>query len=173
MSRYKVLDWKLFRAVAALAFVVAVAPFCSSQQLTGSLSGTAEDVSGAVIPKATVVLKNEASGDVRTTTSDSAGYFSLNAVPPATYTITVSAAGFTTWQEHSIVMNQGDNRAVANIKLKVGGKTTEIEVVSDADAVVPVDTAEISTTLNTEMIQDITLAGRDAGELLKIMPGMA
>ncbi|HEY0795236.1 MAG TPA: TonB-dependent receptor [Acidisarcina sp.] len=137
------------------------------------MSGTAEDVSGAVIPKATIVLKNEASGDVRTTTSDSSGYFSLNAVPPASYTITVSAAGFTTWQERNIVMGQGDQRSVANIKLKVGGKTTEIEVVSDADAVVPVDTSEISTTLNTEMIQDITIAGRDAGELLKIMPGMA
>jgi len=46
-------------------------------------------------------------------------------------------------------------------------------VVSGADAVVPVDTAEISTTLNTEMVNDIVIGGRDAGELMKIMPGFA
>lgn len=164
---------KSFGVVAALALFVALAPFCFSQQLTGTLSGTAEDVSGAVIPNAKIVLKNQDSGDTRNTTSDSSGYFAISAVPPASYTITVSAPGFTTWQEHDLVMNQGDNRQVANIRLKVGGAKSEIEVISGVDAVVPVDTAEISTTLNTEMIQDITIASRDAGELLKVMPGMA
>ena len=38
----------------------------SAQQLTGTISGTAYDQTGAVVPKANVVLKNEASGDVRT-----------------------------------------------------------------------------------------------------------
>ncbi len=46
-------------------------------------------------------------------------------------------------------------------------------MVAGADAIVPTDTAEISTSLNTQMINDFPLQGRDAGELLKIMPGMA
>ena len=143
-----------------------------AQQLTGSLSGTSVDQSGAVIPKAKVVLKNEASGDVRTTVSDSSGYWSITAVQPATYTVTVSAAGFSTWQAHGIVMSLGDSRSLSNIKLKIGGNSTEIEVVSGADVSVPLDTGEVSTTLNEQMINDIVLQGRDAGELLKIMPGM-
>jgi hypothetical protein len=47
-----------------------------------------------------------------------------------------------------------------------------VNVVAGSDAVVPTDTAEISTSLNEQMINDFPLAGRDAGELLKIMPGM-
>lgn len=143
----------------------------NAQQLTGTLSGTVFDQSGAVVVGAKVVLKNQASGDIRTAVSDKEGFFSITAVQPADYSITVSAAGFSTWQENNIAVGQGDTRNVANIKLKVGGKTSEVEVIEGADAVVPVDTAEISTTLNTEMINDLPLGGRDAGELMKIMPG--
>jgi len=155
---------------AALAVLAATA---NAQQLTGTLSGTAYDQSGAVIPDAQVVLKNQASGDTRTATTDSAGHFVITAVQPASYSLAISAAGFSSWQENDVVMNQGDNRDVPNIKLQVGGNSQNIEVVSGADAVVPTDTAEISTTMNTQMINDFPLAGRDAGELLKILPGMA
>ena len=145
----------------------------NAQQLTGTISGTAYDQSGAVVPKATVVLKNESSGDVRTTTTGSDGHFVITAVQPGTYSIEVSATGFSSWQENNIVMNTGDSREVPNIKLNVGGNSTQVNVVAGADAVVPTDTAEISQSINTEMINDFPLQGRDAGELIKIMPGMA
>jgi hypothetical protein len=144
----------------------------SGQQLTGTLSGTAYDQAGAVVPNASVVLKNESSGDVREATTDGAGHFVITAVQPASYTITITAKGFSGFEEHGIVMNVGDQREVPNIKLKVGGNSTQVNVVAGADAVVPTDTAEISTSLNEQMINDFPLAGRDAGELLKIMPGM-
>jgi hypothetical protein len=156
-----------------VAVLVLYTTISGAQQLTGTLDGTVYDQSGAVIPKAKVIVKNEASGDTRSTTADGSGFFSITALQPATYTITVSADGFTSWQEPGITISQGDSRTVPNIKLKVGGNTTEVQVVSGADAIVPVDTAEVSTTLNSQMVQDISLGGRDAGELLKIMPGMA
>ena len=156
--------------MAVLAIFVRPA---NAQQLTGTLSGTVYDQSGAVVVGAKIVLKNTASGDLRQATSDRDGFFSITAVQPANYSVIVSAEGFTTWQENDIAMGQGDTRNVANIKLKVGGKSAEVEVIEGADAVVPVDTAEISTTLNTEMINDLPLGGRDAGELMKIMPGFA
>ena len=143
------------------------------QQLTGTLNGTAYDQSGAVVPGAQVTLKNQASGDVRTSVTDSAGHFVITAVQPGTYSMEVSATGFSSWQENDIVMNQGDNRDVPNIKLQVGQSSTNIQVVAGANAVVPTDTAEISTSINQQMIQDFPLQGRDAGELMKIMPGMA
>jgi len=145
----------------------------NAQQITGTISGTVYDQSGAVIPGAHVVLKNEASGDVRTATAESDGHFVITAVQPASYSITVTSKGFTGFQENGIVMNQGDHKEVANIKLPVGGEERAIEVVAGADAVVPTDSAEISTSLNSQMIQDFPLGGRDAGELLKIVPGMA
>ncbi len=144
-----------------------------SQQLTGSLSGTTFDQSGAVIPNAQVIAKNAASGDTRNTVSNNAGYFTFPALPPGTYDVTVSAPGFRSWQQNGITLNQGDNRTLPNIALQVGQANQQVEVVAGAEAVAPVDTGEVATTLNSEMVNDLAIQGRDAGEFFKIMPGMA
>lgn len=143
-----------------------------AQQLTGTISGTVFDQSGAVVPGANVVLKNEASGDMRTATADGSGRFVITAVQPATYSISVSAANFTTWQENDITMSTGDTRDIPNIRLAVGGAATKVVVVGGGAAIVPTDTEEVSTSINEQMIDSFPLQGRDAGELLKIMPGM-
>ena len=159
--------------VLLLALLALVVPSGIAQQLTGTLSGTVYDQSGAVIPGATVVLKNQASGDVRTATAEGSGHFVITAVQPANYSIVVSAPNFTSWQENDIVMNVGDTRDIPNIKLAVGNVSTKVEVVGAGAALVPTDTAEISTAMNEQMINNFPLQGRDAGELLKVMPGMA
>jgi hypothetical protein len=157
-----------------LALTTAFVPHAgSAQQLTGTISGTAYDSAGAVIPNAKVILKNEASGDVRTTVTEADGHFVITAVQPATYQLDVTAPGFQGWEEKDIVMGLADNRAVPNIKLAVGSSSQQVDVVAGVDAVVPTDTAEISSSLNQKMIDDFPLAGRDAGELLKILPGFA
>jgi Carboxypeptidase regulatory-like domain/TonB-dependent Receptor Plug Domain len=145
----------------------------SGQQLTGSLNGTSYDQTGAIVPNAKVVVKNEGSGDVRQTTSNNSGYFTVTALPPGTYEVTISATGFASWQQKGVVLNQGDNRTLPNIALAIGQTTQEVQVVAGAEAIAPVDTGEVSTTLNERMVNDLSLQGRDAGELLKIMPGMA
>ena len=65
-----------------------------AQQLTGTISGTAYDQSGAAVPKASVQLKNEASGDLRTSVTDKTGHFAITGVQPANYTLSVTATGF-------------------------------------------------------------------------------
>ena len=147
ISNLSVAGLKKVGVVTGLVLVLLVAPFCFGQQLTGTLSGTVYDQSGAVIPNAQLQMKNEASGDVRTTVANGSGFFTITAVQPGSYTVTVSAKGFKSWQEHSIVFSQGDNRTLPNINLAVGGTGPEtVQVVAGADAVVPVDTAEVSTT---------------------------
>ena len=143
------------------------------QQLTGTLTGTVHDQSGAVVPGANVVLTNSASGDVRKVPSDAGGRFVITAVQPATYSLNVTAKGFGPWEENDIVMNQGDNRDVPNINLAVGNVSSQVQVVGGGAAIVPTDTGEISTSLNEKMIDNFPLEGRNAGELLKIMPGVA
>jgi hypothetical protein len=160
-------------ALEVLACLLLLASFCVGQQLTGTLTGTTFDSTGAAVPNAKVTLKNEASGDVRSTVSNDSGYFSITAVQPGSYTVTVGAPGFKAWQEGHIVLSEGDNRTLPNIKLQVGQVNETVEISAGADAVVPVDTAEVSTTLNTGLVEDIPIVGRDAGELLKLMPGMA
>jgi hypothetical protein len=161
----------IYAATWLLAFTL-LASLCFGQQLTGTLSGTVYDSAGAAIPNAKVTVKNEASGDERTTTSNSVGVFSVTAVQPGSYTVTVEAAGFKAWQQAAITMSQGESHSISNIKLQVGQVSETVEIKAGADAVIP-DNAEVSTTLNAGLITDIPIVGRDAGELLKLMPGMA
>jgi hypothetical protein len=163
---------KITSAAALLLVVILLASNCFAQQLTGTLSATVADSAGAVVPNAKVTMKNDASGDVRTTVSNGSGYFSITAVQPGTYSVTIEAPGFKTWDQAGIVFSQGDSKTLPNIKLEVGKVTETVEIKAGADVVIP-DNSEVSATLNTELIEDIPIVGRDAGELLKVMPGMA
>jgi hypothetical protein len=145
----------------------------NAQQLTATLSGIAADQTDARVPGATVVVKNDATGDTRTTKADTSGYFSVTALIPGSYTVTVSAKGFTSWEMNGITLNQGDSRTIPGIHMKVGSETAEVTVISGQDAEVPVDSAEVSATLNNELVDSAVLTGRNASELIKMMPGVA
>ena len=79
---------------AVAAFVVSCAPFLQAQSIFGTITGTISDATGAVVPRADVILTNKTSGDVRRSTSNSDGYFSFSSVPAAQYDLLVTAAGF-------------------------------------------------------------------------------
>src|SRR5581483_5259316 len=118
-------NFLLRRSVAALASLAMLATAAFGQQLTATLSGTAFDQSQSAIPGATVEVKNQASGDVRKTTTNASGFFTVTALQPGTYTVTISSSGFDSWQQTGIVLNQGDNRAIPNVALKVGGTSAK------------------------------------------------
>src|SRR5487761_2050800 len=75
------IPWLLI-PILALSFSIG-----SAQQLTGTISGIAADQTDARIPSAHVIIKNESTGDVRDTTADSSGFFSVTALIPGTYTV--------------------------------------------------------------------------------------
>jgi len=163
---FRRIPWLLI-PVLALSFTIA-----NAQQLTATLSGTATDQTDAHIPGAAVTVVNDATGDVRDSKADSSGFFSVTALIPGTYTVTITAKGFAAWKETGILLNQGDSRSLPNIHLRVGGEATAVTVISGADAEVPVDNAEISATLNNELVDSATLTGRNAAEMIKMMPGV-
>lgn len=142
------------------------------QFASGAINGTVTDASGAVIPKAKIVLMNEATQAKRETVANNSGTFHFAAVQPGSYTLTISADGFRTWEERQIAMTQGADVNIPNIGLQVGTSKQEIDVVASGEVVVPTDTGQISHTLNEHMVTELAIQGRDAAELMKIMPGM-
>jgi hypothetical protein len=162
-----------FGSIAALIVVALVllhAPLFA-QVASGSLSGTVVDATGAVIPKADIALTNEATRVTRHSVSNESGVFNIVAIPPGTYTVTISAPGFANWSVKDIVFSQGENRTLAHIAMNVGGQEQAITVEAAADDV-PVTTGETRETLNQNMISNIAITGRDAAELIRLMPGM-
>ncbi len=158
--------------VVCLVVFLSISVLSFGQQLTGTLSGTTQDATGAVVASAKVTMTNQLNGDVRTTVSNASGYFSITAVQPGTYTVTVEAKGFKQWKQAGIVFAEGDNRNLTQIALQVGAVSETVEISAGALSV-PTDNAEISTTVPENMVDSFPMEGRDAGELLKIMPGMA
>ncbi len=142
-----------------------------AQVANGSLSGTVFDTTGAVIPRANITLTNEATKIDRHTVSNADGYFSFAAIPPGSYTVIISAQGFAPWKTKGIVFNQGENRTLPNIAMRAGGQAEMITVEATADEV-PLSTGETRQTLNQQMVSQLAITGRDAAELIRLMPGM-
>ncbi len=142
-----------------------------AQFASGSISATVTDASGAVVPNAKVVLKNESSNATRESVSNNSGFFHFPSVPPGSYTVTVSAPGLQTLEQKGIVVTQGATLSLPAMVLQVETTKEVVEVSTSAD-VVSTDTGQSSQTLQKNMVEQLSIVGRDAAELIKIMPGM-
>ena len=82
-------------AVACLLILLSLsAKFAPAQAVTGSLLGTVQDSSGAVIPGANVTLTNEDTNVTNKTTSSQQGFYTFPNLNPGQFSVTVEAKGF-------------------------------------------------------------------------------
>ena len=158
-----------------LTAVLLLAPMALYGQATGNVTGVVADTTGAVIPKAAVVLTDIASGIKRTTTSNSDGAFAFAGVTPdLSYQITVTAENFESWQSQPFPVRAGDQLSYTDIKMKVGSTAAAITVEAQVDSnLAALDTGERSDIITAKDLNNLTIVGRDAGELVKMLPGYA
>lgn len=171
LQAFKAIRRGICGAVALLVCLL-TSTTASAQIMTGSLSGTVRDTTGAVIAKADITLTNQTTGDIRATASNSVGYFTFAAVPAGSYSVTIKAGGFQTWKQTGIVMNSGDVREVSGIELKVGAATQTISVTAAAAQIVSTDSGERSYVISTQDLDRLSLESRNVSELLKVLPGV-
>jgi hypothetical protein len=139
--------------------------------VTGSLVGYVRDASGAVLPNATLTVTQTSTGYTRTANTDGAGAYSILALPPGTYRLTASMAGFENGTVENINLNVNDALKF-DFALKVGNVSQTVSV--DASTV-QVDTATTSmgTTISSAQILSMPLNGRSYLDLLGLQPGVA
>jgi hypothetical protein len=167
MSKNAIFPSGLF--VAALTLFT---PLACGQNASCSLSGTVYDTSSGAVPHARVVVKSETTQAARETSTNDSGFFNVSAIQPDSYTVIISAQGFASWEQRNIVFNQGEQRMLSNVVLQVAAVASDVHVVAPSDAIAPVDTGESRETLDSKMLGELAIQGRDAAELIKIMPGM-
>lgn len=153
-----------------LASVFALCATVQAQSIYGTLTGIVSDPSKAVVPGATLKLRDEQSGSLRDTTTNADGYYTFASVPPGAYELTVSAAGFELYKQTGIGLGGGDKLNV-NVTMKVGSTSNTVVVTGSADLVVPVDSGEKSDRLTSKELENFIQLGSNAAEFIKIMPG--
>jgi hypothetical protein len=138
-------------------------------QAGATILGTVTDPTGAVIPNAKVTLVNENNGFVRTTTSNGAGSYSAPDLQVGNYQIEVQAGGFKTYEQQNITLNVNSVVRI-DAKLQVGavGQTVTVE----ANAIqVQADTSDISQTITSNQIANLSTNGRNILQLTTLVPG--
>ena len=173
MTKFTSRSSKTIAILALIAIPLLPVSRLIAQSVTATLTGTVADASGAVVPNATIIVKSEASGDTRRTVSNTEGYFTVSAVPPGSYAVSVQATGFKLWEQKGVVLNSSDKRNLSDIVLQVGVATETVEVTGAMTEITPVDSGEKSSVIGERELQNIAIVGSNAAEFIKILPGMA
>jgi hypothetical protein len=123
------------------------------------------------VPGADVALRSEATGAVRRTVSNDEGFFSIAAIPAGLYTVRVEMPGFATWERTGVRFHPGDRINLSDVVLGVAGAAEEVTVSATPEMAIPVDSGEKAHVITDKQIQNLSVVGRSAVELLKVIPG--
>jgi outer membrane receptor protein involved in Fe transport len=156
--------------LSVLVVAAMIAPSLMAQSLvSGDLTGTVTDPSGAVVAGATVNLKNEATGQTHTTTTNSNGNYRFSLLTPGTYTVSVNATGFSKSQTTAMV-NVGQ-ASIADVKMSVGAASQTVEVTSVAP-LIQTEGGDLSTNFDQNLIANAPNGGGDLTYIAQTAPGI-
>jgi hypothetical protein len=144
-----------------LAILVNGTPWTNAQiaTTTATLSGVVSDPSGAVLPKAFVTLSSPEKGISRTFVADAGGRYSFSQLPPATYSLTIKATGFETYQQNGVVLNAADS-ATQNVTLTIGAETQSVVVTAGA-SLLNTENSNVAASLDAKEIVELPLNVRN------------
>src|ERR1051325_2162895 len=150
-------------------FAFAVMAFGQAQITTGTIQGTVSDANGAIVPGASLEIKNLDTNYSRTIVSDEEGRFVALAMPPGRYTLTVTKQGFGTLVAEKVELTVGQTLTLP-IAMNVSGVEERVTItVPTVDAV----KTESSTTLNETTVSNTPILGRKFEDLLTLTPGVS
>ncbi len=150
----------LFLSLAAGLFAQVV--------ITSSIVGTVDDPQKAMVPGATVTLRNTDTGVERNATTDSSGDYQFPNLIAGHYQVSVSAEGFAKAVSGSIPLENGTTRRM-NITLTVG-KVSEVVAVTGAADLVKTDDANVSEVIQNKFVRDLPIEGRNFLNYAQIVP---
>src|SRR5918995_2925859 len=161
--------WKYVVAPVLLVLLANTAVFAQGGA-TSSIVGVVVDNTDAVVPGASVLAKSDTTAAESSAVSGENGQFTVPALNPGTYTVTVTLSGFKTSVLKDVVVTAGAP-ATVRAKLEIGGLEENI-VVESASEVVQTRSSAVSTTLNTKAITTLPLSSRSTLNFIQFLPGV-
>ena len=157
------------RVVFLCIALVSLGKLAAAQTVNGAFHGTVSDISGAVLPGATVEVKNTGTNLVRQATTTDVGFYTITQLPPGHYNITVLKQGFEGARQSDVelLVNQ---EAELNFSLRVGAVTTEVNVTA-APPALQTASATLGQVIGAQQVVDLPLNGRQFTQMVLLTPG--
>ncbi|MCD9186591.1 MAG: carboxypeptidase regulatory-like domain-containing protein [Pyrinomonadaceae bacterium] len=160
---------KLIEKILFLTFIFTFSIVAFAQS-DARITGTVTDVNGAIVPGASIVVKNEKTGEVRTVTANNDGIFFVAALKPTAYTVSVSATNFENFSRAGIELLAGQESTV-NIALQPQGVAASVDIVANEQVIVDTSSASLSANVNTREVEGLPINGRQLSQLYLQAPG--
>ena len=147
--------------------------FCSSVTfgaVTGRISGTVKDPTGALVPNAQVTALETQTGVKTETRSDTAGFYSFPSLPVGPYELQVKASGFKEYKQTGLVLDV-NTALLVDVALQLGEATQEVTVAAAAVQVETTNT-QMGEVITENKMTTVPLNGRSYTDLLALQPGV-
>ena len=153
-------------------FLLAIAsPRNLQAQVSGAtLSGTVTDASGAVVPKAAILIRNTETSANRSVNSNGDGFYSAPNLNPGHYEVKISAKGFSTLLQKDVVLTVSAQQTFNPVM--VLGSVDQTVVVQTAPASIQTSSSTLSATVDGTTVRELPLNGRDWTSLATLEPGV-
>lgn len=142
-----------------------------AQTITGTIVGTVTDPSGAAVVGADVTATQTTTSAQRKTKALADGNFTVSALEPGTYDLSVSAPGFKTVDKTGLVLTAAERLSAGTITLQIGQTSEAVTVKADI-AVVQTASGEKSGVLTTQQLDSQPIKGRNVITFLQLLPGV-
>ncbi len=139
-------------------------------QFLSGMEGTVRDQTGAAVPGATVTITDTRLGVSKSVTTSDTGFFRFDSIAASTYTVHVTANGFTGWDQTDLNLQPGEIRTLTP-SLTVGSATTNVTVTA-SNLSLDLVTPNTSSVIGSKTIQNTPLAGQNVYGLAALTPGM-
>jgi Carboxypeptidase regulatory-like domain/TonB dependent receptor len=157
------------KALLVVSLLIVLPGLCLAQTDRGGITGTVRDQNGAIVPGASVVVKNDRTAEERTATSNDEGRYSISALKPSTYTVSVKANGLTATAT-GIQVLVGDTFNL-DIEVKPEAVSVVIDVTTSGDALLDQSSAALGANVNQREVETLPLNGRQLSQLYLQAPG--
>jgi hypothetical protein len=154
---------------SALLLAILAAPTLVLAQADGRFTGAVLDPTGAIVPGAVVVIKNERTGEERTATTNAEGRYTVTGLKPSVYTIRVTLAKFAPLEYTGMALAAAQEFPV-DLTLQPEGLTESVVVHGNATAV-DLSSARIGVNVGEREVQNLPINGRQMSQLMLQAPG--
>src|SRR5436190_7283158 len=154
--------------LALLAILAALPAF--SQAITAKVSGTVADPSGAVVPNASVTIRNQQTSQARSAKTDGSGGYEFSFLPIGVYSLSVEAAGFQKAEVAPFALSV-DQEARVDVKMSIGQAAQTVEVQAGA-VLMQTEDATVGTVIDSQKVVELPLNGRSFVQLALLTPGV-